>query len=101
EGASPRTYDTDFIVGRVIQRAGERNVYSYQGVFFGPNGGGSAVSVSTEGNPWLNPSNILSEDGKVTSSTVVSSLTTDKLQITQFNLTVPSTSSVSGLKALI
>lgn len=96
-GASPRTYDTDFIVGRVIQRAGERNVYSYQGVFFGPNGGGAAVSVSTEGNPWLNPSNILSEDGKVTSSTVVSPLTTDKLQITQFNFAIPATASITGL----
>src|ERR1700761_9260765 len=72
EGASPRTYDTDFIVGRVIQRAGLQNVYSYESATFGPNGGGTAVDIDTQGNPWINPSNILANDGVFTDSAVVS-----------------------------
>ena len=52
EGASPRTWDTDFIVGRVIQRAGLSNDYSYSGVTFGPNGAGNATSVG--GTSWNN-----------------------------------------------
>ena len=63
EGASPRAYDTDLIVGRFIQRPGLKNVYSYQGASFGPNGGSAAANADTSGNPWANPDNILAEDG--------------------------------------
>jgi hypothetical protein len=101
EGASPRTYDTDFIVGRVIQRAGLKNVYTYSANTFGPNNGGVASSVSTEGNPWSNPGNILASDGQFVSSTVVSPLTTDKLRITNFNLTLPSTTTPSGISVSV
>ena len=96
EGASPRTYDTDFLVGRVIQRAGQQNVYSYAANTFGPNGGGTATSISTEGNPWVNPNNILANDGAITASTVSSVLTTDSLQVTKFNFAVPSTATILG-----
>lgn len=96
EGASPRTNDTDFIVGRVIQRAGEQNVYSYEEGTFGPNGGGTASSVSVEGNPWASPANILADDGTFTTSVAVSPLTTDTLLVTGFNFTAPSTTTVTG-----
>ena len=62
EGASPRTNDTDFIVGRFIQRPGLQNTYSYEGANFGPNGGSSAVNSDTSGNSWANPDNILADD---------------------------------------
>src|ERR1700679_309690 len=76
EGASPSTYDTDVIVGRVIQRAGQQNVYSYAANTFGPVGGGSAANISTQGNPWINPTNILTN--LFTTSAAVSPLTTDQ-----------------------
>lgn len=69
EGASPRTWDTDFIVGRFIQRAGLQNVYSYGAGTFGPNGGSLASDVNTQNHPWGNPSNILANDGTFTVST--------------------------------
>ena len=63
EGASPRTWDTDFMVGRFIQRPGTKNFYTYQGENFGPRGGGSVSDIDTYGAPWANPSNILANDG--------------------------------------
>src|SRR6185312_3890578 len=101
EGASPRTYDTDYIVGRVIQRAGQKNVYSYGSASFGPNGGGAVSDNNTQGNSWTSPTNILANDGVFTTSTVVSPLTTDTLQITEFNLAVPSTSSIGGIEVAV
>jgi hypothetical protein len=98
EGASPRTYDTDFIVGRVIQRAGQQNVYSYSANFFGPNNPGTAANVATEGNPWLNPDNLLADDGAFATCIVVSPLTTDNLKLTNYNFTAPSTSAITGIE---
>jgi len=97
EGASPRTYDTDFIVGRVIQRAGLQNVYSYSGATYGPNGGSVATSISTEGNPWSNPANVLTNDGTYTTSSPVSPLITDVIEVSGFNLTLPSMTPVLGI----
>lgn len=54
EGASPRTYDTDFMTGRWYQRPGLSPVFSYAGATTGPNPGQSAVSAS-----WTDPAAIL------------------------------------------
>ena len=101
EGASPRTSDTDFIVGRVIQRAGLQNVYSYAPNSFGPNNGGVATDVTDRGNPWtnfwLNPNNILVDDGNFTTSGVASPLGSDPLRITSYNFAVPSSNSITGI----
>jgi hypothetical protein len=59
EGASPRTFDTDFMTGRVVQRPGRQNVYSYTGSSAGPNPAFSAVDTSTGATPWSNPTGIL------------------------------------------
>lgn len=67
EGASPRCYDVDFVVGRFIQRPGEQSVYSYANSGFGPNAGTAAADVSTVGNAWSNPANILLDDGSFAS----------------------------------
>ena len=95
EGASPRTYDTDFTIGRVIQRAGEESVYSFNGVTFGPNLGGLAVSVGD--NQWLNPNNILANDGTFTSVVASAGNQSSNLQVTEFNFTLPGTSAVTGI----
>src|SRR5271170_4090753 len=69
DGASPRTYDTDFITGRVMQRPGRNNVYSFSGVSAGPNPAFSAIDTSTGNVPWSNPTNILLNDGNYASVT--------------------------------
>lgn len=68
EGASPRTYDTNFIIGRFIQRAGLQSLYSYSGATFGPNGGGAVADLDTQNNPWASPGNILANDGTFTAN---------------------------------
>src|SRR4051812_5937656 len=67
EGASPRTYDTDFVTGGWQQRPGLNNVYMFQGQFTGPNPGFHAVDTPIYGGVWQNPSNILLNDGNYAS----------------------------------
>jgi hypothetical protein len=101
EGASPRTYDTDYIVGRVIQRAGEQSVYTFEENTFGPNNGGVATDLMDESNPWANSNNILLPDGNFTTSNPLTNLTTDQLQITSFNFTIPSTETPVGIEVAV
>lgn len=72
EGASPRCIDTDFIVGRFIQRPGTQSAFSYSGSSFGPNAAGTAANVPLTGNAWANPNNILLNDGSFTVAQTVS-----------------------------
>src|SRR5882757_6292563 len=48
EGASPRTYDTDFLVGEVHSRPGLLSDYAFEGVITAKNGGGAAVGTGGE-----------------------------------------------------
>ena len=58
DGASPRTWDTDYITGRVLQRAGQQNVYSYAGGDVA-NLPGLAIDISDPPSvPWENPDGI-------------------------------------------
>jgi hypothetical protein len=82
EGASPRTWDTDFIVGRFIQRPGLKNIYSYEGGSYGPRGGGAALDIDTQGSPWVNPSNILANDGSFTVAMPTGVITLSVVSIT-------------------
>ncbi len=66
EGASPRNNDVDFIASRIVQRPGASSVYTLRSSAYGPRGGGFAESIGT-GAPWVNPDNILLEDGSYTS----------------------------------
>lgn len=63
EGASPRCYDVDFVVGRFTQRPGLSSVYTNVLTQFGPNPPTTATDVDTESMPWSNPTNILLNDG--------------------------------------
>jgi hypothetical protein len=62
EGASPRTYDTDFSVGGVHSRAGLKSVCYFSGDSVGPSPGTHAANVDLGGAAWLNPANILLND---------------------------------------
>jgi hypothetical protein len=75
DGASPRTYDTDYLIGRVVQRPGEQNVYSYAGASAGPNPPFAAVDTSIGNTAWQNPANVLLDDGSF-ASVVLSSAAT-------------------------
>ena len=67
EGASPRTYDTDFLPGCWIQRPGLKSVYSYSGNILGPNAAQNAVNVELGQPNWQNPAGILLNDGSFAS----------------------------------
>ena len=59
EGASPRCWDVDYIVGSVFTRYGLQSVYTYSGEFVGPSLGGSATNVGS-GVAWSSPNSVLS-----------------------------------------
>lgn len=97
EGASPRNYDVDFIAGgRWYQRGGLNSVYSFEDAETGPNPGTGAATVSTVGNPWGNPTAILSNGS--TYATAANLLNgSDALQVTQFTFDLPDTVAVTGI----
>lgn len=88
EGASPRTYDTDFDVGSVRSRSGLTSYYNAASE--------SVTNAPTVANSstWNTPDAILLNDGSYTSQTPVSVANT--LTLTAFVFGVPSTSSITG-----
>src|SRR6185437_7500955 len=62
EGASPLCYDCDFDIGRVKTRDPIQSVYSFTGNSAGPDAP-TAAANSGSGLIWLNPTNILLNDG--------------------------------------
>ncbi len=60
EGASPRCYDVDFIIGSVFTRPGLQNVYSFSGESVGPNVCNLATDVPVVGSDssWVNTAGI-------------------------------------------
>lgn len=59
EGASPRTWDTDFLIAGVKMRPTLQSAFSFSGESTGPNGPGTAIDQSLGLTPWQNPGNIL------------------------------------------
>lgn len=94
EGASPRTYDTDFLVGQVKTRAGLRSAYITTNSTLGPNLPTVASSAT-----WVTPNNILAADGHPTSFSPVSN--TNSLTVTEFIFSVPAGTSVTGAKVTL
>lgn len=90
EGASPRTYDTDFLVGQVKSRPGLKNAYLGASSPVGPNGGGAAFSAQ-----WSNPSNILLDDGSSASLTGIPVF--NSLRVTQFGFSIPTSNTLVGI----
>lgn len=99
EGASPRNYDMDYLVGSAQTRAPLENVYSYGAVSSGPNGGDSAVDVDSSGIPWATPGNILADDGTYTQCVPGSG--SDALQVTAFAFDLPATVTPTGITVAV
>ena len=93
EGASPRTYDTDFEVGSVGSRSGLTSIYNPSPETIGPNPPNMATSST-----WNNPNNILVQDGSYTSQ---QANVGNAINLTEFVLSVPSTSSPAGITLTI
>lgn len=91
EGASPRTYDTDFLVGRVQTRAGLRSIYNSVTAEIGPNQPSAAASST-----WLNPGNILADDGNYASFGPAEN--PNFIDVTEFLLNIPDTSSITSIR---
>lgn len=89
EGASPRTHDTDYIVGLAKTRAGLTNVYNVVSSTVGPNAPLAAASST-----WVNPNNILLNDGAFATQTPVN--VANALTITDFNFNIPITDQIAG-----
>ena len=70
EGASPRNWDVDFVVGRFIQRPGCQSVYALAQAEYGPDGGTSATAVDTGSAHWVNPENILHDNETYATTTL-------------------------------
>jgi hypothetical protein len=96
EGASPRTYDTDFMVGRWRQRAGQRSVYTFAGLTAGPNGGGAASNVGA-GTPWNNPNSVLLNDGSFATVPFSGGGVSSGLNVTEFGFNLPSSVGITGI----
>lgn len=88
EGASPRTYDTDFDVGSVRTRAGLTSYYNVASE--------SVTKAPTVANSstWNTPNNILANDGSYTSITPVN--VANFIDLTALVESVPTTSSITG-----
>lgn len=89
EGASPRNQDMDYLVGSAETRPPLENVYSFKNAISGPNGGGSA---SAQG--WVNPANILANDG---SYAVWSGVSPNTLNVEAFAFDLPATATPTGV----
>ena len=90
EGASPRTYDTDFNVGSVGTRDGLTSYYNAAGSVVGPNSPTSAISAT-----WNTPTNILSSTAYATYS--LSTSNANLIAITGVNFNLPSTDTIAGI----
>ncbi len=94
EGASPRTYDTDFQVGSVKTRAGLVSIYNPS-----PDTVGPSPATLAQSDLWLTPNNILHDDGNFTSFGPVS--TFNQLNISRFGFSIPPTSSPTGVLLMV
>lgn len=90
EGASPRTYDTDFSVGGVGTRDGLRSLYFTTPSAVGPNPATIATSTT-----WNSPGNILLNDGSFTTQVPVN--VSNFIDLTHFVFSIPGTSAVTGI----
>lgn len=81
EGASPRNQNVDFTVGGAQTRGPLINPFTYQSNAAGPSPGTAATNVSTSGNAWRNPSNVLSEGGYATANITALALSITNVQV--------------------
>jgi hypothetical protein len=92
EGASPRTYDTDFDVGSVKTRAGLLSKYAYSSGSAGPSPGGTAVDTSLGGFVWNNPTNVLTNTGNYATASLPGYTSVESVQIVDSGFYISPTS---------
>lgn len=74
EGASPRCYDNDYIVGQTGTRSGLKSVYTYGASTVGPSPGTVAADIPfSGGTPWNSPGNVLLNTGVYATANLSSS----------------------------
>jgi len=99
EGASPRNYDMDYLVGSAQTRAPLQSVYSFGNSSVGPNGGGAATSSADH--PWTNPTNVLHDDGSYATAALSGGEATGPLTVTEFGFNIAKTSAITGIKVTL
>ena len=75
EGASPMTWDTDFLVAQVKMRPTLKGAFSFSDESSGPKGPTAASDQSLGLTPWQNPENILAPDSSYATCTLNASVT--------------------------
>ena len=98
EGASPRNQNCDFMVGSVLTRPGLTNPFTFQDSSV--SGTGNAVTTFPQisgpvGSTWNNQNNLLGSNPGFFASSALTSIT-EFIDITEFALTAPSTSTPQG-----
>lgn len=69
EGASPRNWDMDYLIGSALTRPGLSSVFTYDGLAVGPNNPSTASDRVITNVPWKNVGNLLLNNGTFTSVT--------------------------------
>lgn len=77
EGASPRCWDVDFIIGSVFTRAGLQSVYSFAGESVSKLAGIATDVTNPSTVPWTNPDGVLGSSSFATAQATSSVITTD------------------------
>jgi hypothetical protein len=108
EGASPRNYDWDYLVGSGKTRDGLTSVYDVVNESLGPNIPASAVNDPIATNLWSNPTSIFAVGSSFASVSTQSRLLPGPggnpvvqplnfLDVTEFDFNLPGTSSITGI----
>lgn len=95
EGASPRNYDIDYLVGSAQTRLPLQSVYSYAGSDTGAKTPDAAVNVAITGNAWQNPANVFAQDGSY--ATCACAGGSDALEVTAFAFDLAPTVTPAGI----
>lgn len=93
DGASPRTWNTDYLVGQVKTRDGLTNVYNQSDSTVGPSHGSAASSAD-----WNNPDGLLSNASYSQFGPVS---TANSAQVTGFNFALDASSNITGAQVTL
>jgi hypothetical protein len=95
EGASPRNYDIDYLIGSAQTRAPLQSVYSYEDADTGARTPDAAVNTTLTGKAWQNPTSVFAGDGSYATCNCAGG--SDALDVTSFALDLEPTVTPIGL----
>lgn len=93
EGASPRTWNTDYLVGQAKTREGLTNIYNQSTASIGPNNGAMASSST-----WSSPNSLLSSGGFASFSPASSANSAD---VTEYGFAISEADSITGIEVTL